>query len=264
MLSSCGRGASPAAPSAPAVAPTAPEAVALRLSVPGTGAGQPSVDASDEVSYLETQGAYPEGFLPKFRVTPKPGADGVIHGESPLEVEFDLCGSTADAGKTLHFLFDWSFDHVADVVGTGDACHQKHRYRVPESDAKGEKTLRTNVCVANADPRGDTSGGYISCRQYTISLPIPKAAAGRDCIVTFGGSYTECLTGRLLEEDFGNDGSFERSWIIVSDAVPGIGGGCPAGTFYAGDVSASASQTDFIDFLASHGITLTDNYCGVL
>jgi hypothetical protein len=212
---------------------------------------------------VESAGAYPEGFLPRFRVTPQPGSDGVIRGETPLKLEFDLCGSTPGTGKALHFLYDWDSNHVADLVGTETACHQTHTYRVPpQEDAKGEKSLRTNVCVVNGDPRENAGGTYFSCRTYTIAIPRPSALP--DCIVSFGGDFKECLDGRVLHEDEGNDGSFESAWYIAADTTDGEGGVCPVNTEYCCDVSTNLGQDDFIAFILGHGFKLTDDYCTIL
>jgi hypothetical protein len=163
-----------AAPTAPQLAPTSGVAGAPTARVP--------MQAS-------SQGVAPEGFRTVIRVDPKPDTDGVIRGNSPLTVEFDACGSTPDAGKTLRFLFDWNFDDIADVVGTGDACHQTHKYNVKAApDGKGEAILETNVCVVNADPRAHAPGTYYSCRTFRVGLP--RSGARGSCGVNevgFGG-----------------------------------------------------------------------------
>jgi hypothetical protein len=115
----------------------------------------------------------PLGFEPSFRVRPRPDEEGVVHGYSPLTVEFDMCKSKADEGKTLHFLFDWTFNHTPDVAGTGEACRQEHTYRLSRGSAFAQ-TFETNMCVVNGDPRGpDRPSLYFSCRSYRIALPAP-------------------------------------------------------------------------------------------
>jgi hypothetical protein len=121
-----------------------------------------------------SRGLAPEGFKTVIRANPKPSEDGVIHGDSPITVEYDACGSTVEPGKTAHFLYDFEFDHVPDVVGTGDACAQKHTYRIPK-DATGAVVIETNVCVTNGDPNVHDGSTYFSCRTYRIGLPEPKA-----------------------------------------------------------------------------------------
>lgn len=212
-------------------APTAPPAVSLQ------GLGSSS---GENVAYASRAVAAPEGFVPKFRVDPGPGDDGVIRGDETIEVEFDLCGSSNADGKT-HFLFDWSFDHVADVVGSGEACRQTHTYRVQASVQGGkEQTLRTNVCVTSGDPRSGGPDVFFSCREYTIGL---KAAPGQPtvqdaCGVFFSGGYTICVNpaSRIIRQDAGNDGSFEQTWILNHDTNPGAGV-CPAGTIYNTEIA---------------------------
>lgn len=163
--------AAPSSPTAPQLAPSA-----------GV-----SRSASDPIAMAASSpGLAPEGFRTVIRVDPKPDVDGVIRGDSPLTVTFDACGSTADAGKTLHFLFDWNFDDVADVVGTGDACRQTHKYNVKAAaDGKGEAILETNVCVVNANPGAHAPGTYYSCRTYRVGLPRNRACGANE--VSFGG-----------------------------------------------------------------------------
>lgn len=87
---------------------------------------------------VTSDGAEPAGFKAVFRVDPKPDTDGIIHGESPLTVQFDACGSRTDADKTLSYLYDRDFDRVANGVGTGDACRREHTYNLRQfPDGKG-------------------------------------------------------------------------------------------------------------------------------
>lgn len=98
-----------------------------------------------------------------------------------------------------------------------------------------------------------------------ILLPAITIASGvADCIVTFGGSATECISGNILSQDTGSNGSFEDRWYIISDATAGDGGNCPAGSTYAIDVSSyQASQPDFYAFVLSHGFKGTDDFCHI-
>jgi hypothetical protein len=158
VLASCGSGER----SAPAF-PTAPELARATAAIPSAGGVAMPVTS---------QGAQPAGFKAVLRVDPKPDEDGVIRGSSPLDVDIDACGSQAGEGGELTFLFDWDSDHVADVVGTGDACHQHHRYRV---SAAGE--VRTNACVVSGSPNAPGPSTYFSCRSFTFALVVPKSGA---------------------------------------------------------------------------------------
>lgn len=256
--SACG-GSSAVAPATP----TAPVAVAPVVhQVPAGGPGSPTSSSAvgDDVPYVESAGAYPEGFLPKFRVQPGPDEEGVIHGDSPLTVEFDTCGSTAEAGKTLHFVFDWDYDHQAEIVGTGDACRQTHTYRTAADGAA--RTIRTNVCVVNGDPQA--AGTYVSCRTTTVTLAASSSSAGlpRFCGVFFNGDYTLCLQGRNLSQDSGNNGSFEEFWYVNDDGAQGEGA-CPAGTSFSGSEVGNyeISEPAFYAFMLSHGFTGTNDFC---
>lgn len=136
-----------------------------------TGTGAPG--STPAIVMESSDGDAPAGFVPSFRVRPRPDEDGVIRGYSPLTVEFDLCNSTPDAGKTLHFFFDWTFDHRPDTAGTGDACRQEHTYRLDRGSSEAQG-FETNVCVVNGDPRGPGRESlYFSCRSYRVALPAP-------------------------------------------------------------------------------------------
>lgn len=254
LLSACGSG--PSGPSAPtAVRPSA----AIGIGATATPVGDP---------YVESSSTAPEGFLPKFRVDPNPGEDGVIRGDASLQVEFDLCGSSNTDGKT-HFLFDWNFDHVADVIGTDSACKQTHTYRVPAADDGQEKTLRTNVCVTSGDPR--SADAFFSCRQYTIGLTAPRQTAAGTvvCGVFFGGGYTECVDvqARILRQDSGNDGSFETAFHISTDTTVGNNGACAQynGAVYNGEiVDYQFSEPNFYAFMLGLGFHPHNDFCLIL
>ncbi len=156
VLASCsGSGGSPQSPAAPA----------------------PVTQGADRGIVMESsRGLAPEGFKLAMKVDPKPGLDGIIREGSPVTVEVDLCGSTPDAGKTLHFLYDWDFNDLAEVVGTGDACVQKHTYRVPK-DATKDLVLESNVCVTNGDPGVHDGSTYFSCRVVRVALPKPASCS---------------------------------------------------------------------------------------
>jgi hypothetical protein len=125
-----------------------------------------------------SRGIAPEGFELRMKLDPRPGEDGIIRDGSPVTVDIDLCGSTPDAGKTLHFLFDLDFNDLAEVVGTGDTCHQKHTYRVPK-DATKDVVLESNVCVTNGDPGVHDGSTYFSCRVVRVALPKgPSGSCG--------------------------------------------------------------------------------------
>ena len=133
-------------------------------------------DSSPEISMpVTSEGTKPAGFEAVFRVHPRPDTEGIIRGDSPLTVEFNVCGSRTDADKTLTYLFDWDFDHRANVVGTGDACQQEHTYDTRRrTDAKGNVLFETSVCVVSGNPRVPGPGTYFSCRTFRISLPVPS------------------------------------------------------------------------------------------
>ncbi len=175
VLASCGgNGGAPQSPVAPAPV------------VVGAGAGY--VMAS-------SQGLAPEGFKLAMKLDPKPGEDGIIRAGEPVTVEVDLCGSTADDGKTLHYLFDWDFNDLADVAGTGDDCVQKHTYRAPK-DATKDVVLESNVCVTNGDPGVHNGSTYFSCRTIRVALqPRPQGvcagafAVPEGCYAYQGGTF---------------------------------------------------------------------------
>lgn len=177
-------GSSPQLPTSPAQSgtPAALDGVAI-LAPPGVSSGV-EMQAS-------SVGPPPTGFKTIVRVKPRPGLDGVIRGESPLTVEFDLCDSTADAGKTLFYYYDWDFNHIADAGGTGTTCLQEHTYRArPVVDARGDETVRTNICVANGDFGAHNPSTFVACREFTVVIPIP-AAPGTTTVASFSGSFTQ-------------------------------------------------------------------------
>ena len=146
----------------------------------------PSSSASDPGFVMESsQGIAPAGFKFVSHLDPKPDEDGIVHGKSPITVDVDLCNSTVEPGKTAHFLFDWDFNNRPEIVGTGDACHQKHTYRLPADSDKGV-TLESNVCVTNGDPTVHDGSTYFSCR--TIRVQLPKTPE-------FGIVSANCATG---------------------------------------------------------------------
>ena len=161
-IAACGAGDG----SAPSL-PTSPQGA------PAPGATAP--DSSTEISMpVTSEGAQPAGFKAVYRVDPKPDTEGIIRGDSPLTVQFDACGSRTDADKTLTYLFDWDFDHRANVVGTGDACQQEHTYNLKKlPDATGNALFETGVCVVSGNPRVHGPETYFSCRTFRISLPVP-------------------------------------------------------------------------------------------
>lgn len=128
---------------------------------------------------VTSQGAEPAGFKAVFRVNPKPDTEGIIQGDSPLTVHFDVCSSRTDADKPLSYLYDWDFNHVADVVGTGDACQQEHKYDVRRfPQARGKVLFETNICVVSGDPRVHGPGTHFACRAFKVSLPVPVSEPG--------------------------------------------------------------------------------------
>jgi hypothetical protein len=147
-------------------APVGPSPAQVQHTITATPASSPEVSMP-----VTSEGTKPADFKGVFHVDPKPDAEGIIHGESPLGVEFDTCGSRTDADKTLTYLYDWNFDGVADVIGTDATCHQQHNYRAKA----GDETIRTNVCVVSGNPRVHGPDTYFSCRSYEISVLASKA-----------------------------------------------------------------------------------------
>ena len=92
---------------------------------------------------------------------------------------------------------------------------------------------------------------------------LPTATPSAVCGIFFNGDYTECLTGNLLRQDLGNDGSFEISWYIISDNKIGNGGLCPAGTVFSGSEvgNYTFSEPSFYNFMVTNGFKSTDDFC---
>lgn len=79
------------------------------------------------------------------------------------------------------------------------------------------------------------------------------------------GSYTYRLTGNLIQQDSGNDGSYEHSWYIMSNSVPGDGLVCPAGTSYSAEiVDYIYSLPDFYLWITGFGFNNNDDLCLIL
>lgn len=150
--------------------------------------------SAEPVTIVGGSAVKPEGFQTAIFSDPKRNADGQIIGESPLTVEFDACRSTAGEGGTLHFYFDWDFDHRADVWGTGDACRQVHTYKLqPVENARGNETIVTNICVTTGDLKQHNPETYVSCREFTIVMPRVSAGGG-SCHALSGAGFA-CPTG---------------------------------------------------------------------
>lgn len=164
-----------------------------------------------------SQGVAPEGFKTAARVDPKPSEDGIIHAESPVSVEFDLCGSTVEPGKTAHYLFDWTYDHVVDVEGTGETCLQKHTFRTP-ADATGPVVIETNVCVTNGDPSVHDGSTYFSCRTYRVGLPAPGAKGS--CVSGRPAGCQPLSGGGVIGWD-GGTGPHENVPLFAGDVCEG-------------------------------------------
>lgn len=187
-------------------APSLPTSVQV---VPTSGVVAPG--SSPGISMpVTSQGTKPAGFDAVFRVDPKPDVQGIIHGDSPLLVEFDLCRSRTEGDKNLSYLYDWDFDHVADVVGTGDDCLMEHRYRRTAA-GKGNELLKTNVCVVSGDPRVHGPGTYFSCRTFRISLPPVRSqgACGLNDVSFAGHCY-------YLD---GSGGACDPGYALASQSV---------------------------------------------
>jgi hypothetical protein len=157
----------------------------------------PLAAAVDGAGYTVSSTPPPAGFVASFKSDPR-SKNGSITGFSPLTVQFDLCDSTVDGGKTAFFIFDWEFDHAADVVGTGSACRQQHIYKVK---AGGDGTFQTNVCVANGAPSAHDPKTFVSCRTFSLDVSV---VGGRFChsIAAYNvfnnfptGSLVACPTG---------------------------------------------------------------------
>lgn len=137
--------------------PTAPAAA----EAPAVSERQPVLEAS--------QGLAPAGFRLVSHVDPRPGEDGVIRAESSVTVEVDMCQSMVEADRHAWFLFDFNFDHKAEVVGTSEACRQTRTYHV--ADTPAGRTIGANFCLANGNPRVPGAATYFSCRSFRVAVP---------------------------------------------------------------------------------------------
>jgi uncharacterized low-complexity protein len=98
------------------------------------------------------------------------------------------------------------------------------------------------------------------CGILLPGLPLEPLPA---CIVAFGGIYTECLSGGIISQDAGSDGTFESSWYVISSPISGDGGACPAGSTYSNEVGNYTGTPDFYAFMLSHGYKATDDFCRI-
>ncbi len=187
---SSGDRSTPAGPSAAQRTP------AVAVAAPSGGGGDMPVGA---------QGAKPAGFDAQIRVRPTPDAEGIVRGESPLTVEFDLCSSK---GEALSYAFDWDFDHKVDRSATGDGCLQQHTYRARADSAEKDVPFEANVCVISGAPATPSAPGtYYSCRRVQIrvareagTFPHDNGAGQlwRDNVPT--GTYTVTQALRACQE----------------------------------------------------------------
>lgn len=227
MLAACGaHDGSPVLPNGATV-----KGAAAAVPSSGVGSAQPT-----GIVMEASVGSPPAGFSARFRAQPQPGADGVIRGDSPLTVTYDMCGSTADGDKELRYLYDWDFDNVADLVGTGEDCKQQHTYRVPRNATAGAE-LGTNICVVNADPRAHAPKTFFSCRTYKVSLaagprPVSCPASG-SC-----GANDVSFNGHCYYLD-GSQGACDSGYSLASQQVLDSIAPCFEGLDYKHTVSGN-------------------------
>jgi len=169
-LAACGaHDGSPQLPTSPTQSGTLPGQGGVAVLPP------PDVSTGGVAMQSASVGPPPSGFNAVFSTTPRKGKDGNLHGESPFTVEFDLCNSTAEAGKTLAYWYDWNFTGYADVLAGGANCKQEHTYVVkPVANAHGDKTFRTNICVSDNDIRAHDTKTFVACREFTVVFPEPQ------------------------------------------------------------------------------------------
>jgi hypothetical protein len=109
-----------------------------------------------------------------FNANPAPGGDGVIRGESPLTVTFNMCKSRDDdEGDSLKFTYDYDGDGTVDERGI---CRGSNTYTARRGSEKCSKAVTCvsdkqpdhnvchtwEVCVAGAAPAPPT-GGPAAC-----------------------------------------------------------------------------------------------------
>ncbi len=154
---------------------------------PGVGVALPA----------ESSGTKPVGFDSSIRVNPKPDEDGIIRGNSPLEVEIDVCQSKQGEGAPLTYLLDWNFDSFADAAATGDDCVFTHRFAVPVGATGAARSLRANVCVVSGNPNVKGPDTYFSCRALRFELVPEKEKVLRildDSLCV----HSACASGSVL------------------------------------------------------------------
>lgn len=88
-----------------------------------------------------------------FKTRP-PASGGVISGQGPLDVTFNMCPtSDEDPGDSLKFTYDFDGDGSIDYYGH---CRQTHRY--PASN----RCVDATVCASDRNP------GHRLCRTYSV------------------------------------------------------------------------------------------------
>jgi hypothetical protein len=125
-------------------------------------------------------------------------------------------------------------------VGTGDACHQSHKYNVKSApDGKGEAIFETNICVVNADPRAHAPGAYYSCRTYRVGLPRAGSAKGVSCdATTVCGANEVGLNGVCYYLD-GSGGTCDPGFALAPQSVLNQIASCFEGLNYKHQVSGN-------------------------
>lgn len=104
------------------------------------------------------------------RVKPAPGADNVIVGTSPLELDVNLCRSVDPDEDPILFTIDADGDGTLDEAGThGGNCRRTFTYT---AEAGQVRELSPIVCVVDVDaagkPRHDAD-----CRTYSLRVSGP-------------------------------------------------------------------------------------------
>jgi hypothetical protein len=138
---------------------------------PDGATGMIRIARADPRSVLKdtTAAAVGYGQVPQivFTVRPAPGADGVIVGTSPFEVEFNVCRSSDPDGDKLLFTMDAEGDGTLDESGTGGgSCRRTFTYTAATDQVR---KLAPRVCVVDLDAAGKPQRSA-ECRTYALKI----------------------------------------------------------------------------------------------
>jgi hypothetical protein len=94
-----------------------------------------------------------------FKVNPTRGADGVVRGQSPFDVTFNMCQSRdPDPGDELRFTYDFDGDGTVDARGP---CRATNTYRAPRAT---ERCRQAITCVSDRQP------DHSVCRTWEVCV----------------------------------------------------------------------------------------------